>query len=507
MAASFTMAFGGFQHETNTFAPSKANFEDFARAGAWPGLTRGEALFEAVAGVNIPIAGFVDQARALGHRLAPLSWCQATPSAEVTEAAFERIAGKLLDDLQTLVSVGGLDAVYLDLHGAMVTEHLEDGEGELLRRVRAVIGADLPVVASLDLHANVTPEMVAMADALIAFRTYPHVDMAETGARAARHLDALLTGRAGRHKAYRQLPFLMQLTAGCTLHDPAKGLYEYLAELEGGAVSSLSFACGFPPADIWHCGASVLAYGESQAAADAAADALADYACAREGAFVTETWTPAEAVARALSQVRGASRPVILVDSEDNPGGGANSDSVTLLAELVRQGAQGVAVGLIYDPEAAAAAHRAGEGAELAIALGAKSGWPGHAPLTAKYRVERLGDGDFTGSGPFYKGARMRLGPMALLRLDGVAIVVVSRKQQAADQEMFRHLGVEPAEQKILALKSSAHFRAHFQPIAEDIMVVAAGGPNAVDNLALPYRRLRPGLRLMPLGPAFEPAV
>ena len=196
-----------------------------------------------------------------------------------------------------------------------------------------------------------------------------------------------------------------------------------------------------------------------------------------------------------------------LVDSEDNPGGGANSDSVTLLAELVRQGAQGAAVGLIYDPEAAAAAHRAGEGAELAIALGAKSGWPGHAPLTAKYRVERLGDGDFTGSGPFYKGARMRLGPMALLRLDGVAVAVVSRKQQAADQEVFRHLGVEPAEQKILALKSSAHFRAHFQPIAEDIMVVAAGGPNAVDNLALPYRRLRPGLRLMPLGPAFEPAV
>jgi microcystin degradation protein MlrC len=158
---------------------------------------------------------------------------------------------------------------------------------------------------------------------------------------------------------------------------------------------------------------------------------------------------------------------------------------------------------MLCDAEAATAAHAAGEGAELPLALGAKSGLPGHAPLEAAFRVERLGDGSLTGTGPFYKGAHMELGPMALLAIGGVRVVVGSRKLQAADQAIFRHLGVEPAEQKILALKSSVHFRADFQPIAEEILVVASPGPNALDHTQLSYKRLRPGLRLMPLGPAF----
>jgi microcystin degradation protein MlrC len=176
------IAIGGFQHETNTFAPSKASFEDFTRGGAWPGLCRGPALFEAVAGINLPVAGFIERAREGGHELLPLSWAQATPSAEVREDAYERIAGQILEDLAGLRH---LDAVYLDLHGAMVAEHLEDGEGELLARVRRLIGPDLPLVASLDLHANITPAMVELSDALVVFRTYPHIDMAATGARSA----------------------------------------------------------------------------------------------------------------------------------------------------------------------------------------------------------------------------------------------------------------------------------------------------------------------------------
>ena len=174
MPRRFRIAIGGFQHETNTFAPSRATFEDFVRPGAWPGLTRGEALVEAVAGMNIPIAGFAEAASELGLELRPLSWAQATPSAVVTRDAYERIAGQILDDLRGLAEAGELDGVYLDLHGAMVTEHLEDGEGELLGRVRRVVGEALPVVASLDLHANVTPEMVARADALIAYRDADH---------------------------------------------------------------------------------------------------------------------------------------------------------------------------------------------------------------------------------------------------------------------------------------------------------------------------------------------
>ena len=172
----------------------------------------------------------------------------------------------------------------------------------------------------------------------------------------------------------------------------------------------------------------------------------------------------------------------------------------------MRQGAEGAALAILCDGEAAAAAHAAGEGSEVTIALGAKSRLPGHRPLEARYRVERLGDGRFTGTGPFYKGERMRLGPMALLRLGGVSIVVASRKLQAADQAIFRHLGVEPQRQKILALKSTVHFRADFEPIAGPILVVAAPGPNPIDHREVTYRRLRPGLRLMPLGPAFAPA-
>ena len=216
MSEGRRIAIGGFQHETNTFAPSKATFEAFVEPGGWPALTQGDALFADVAGINLPIAGFIEAARDLGHELLPLTWAAASPSAEVTNDAFERISGQIVEDLAALVRQGGLDGLYLDLHGAMVTEDHEDGEGEILRRVRAVVGEALPLVVSLDLHANITPEMVALSDALIAYRTYPHIDMAETGARAARHLHSLLESRAGRCKAFRQLPFLLQLTAGCT---------------------------------------------------------------------------------------------------------------------------------------------------------------------------------------------------------------------------------------------------------------------------------------------------
>ncbi len=492
------IAIGGFQHETNTFAPSKATFEDFARPGAWPGLTRGGALFEAVEGVNLPIAGFIERARAAGHEMQPLSWSQATPSAWVTEDAFERIVGQLVDDLQQFRH---LDGVYLDLHGAMVAEHLEDGEGEILARVRRVVGPDLPVVVSLDLHANVTPDMVALADGLVAFRTYPHVDMAETGARAAELLDRRLVRGVAFHKAYRQLPFLIPTTAGCTTQEPARSIYAHMAELDRPPLASLSFLNGFGPADIHHCGPSLVAYGESEAATEAAAQDLYDFAVAKEEDFASRIWQPAEAVAHAIAAARGAGRPVILADTQDNPGGGANGDTVGLLAELVRQQAEGAVLGLLYDPEAAGAAHQAGRGARLRLPLGGRSAPGGPAPYEAEVRVEALGDGAFTATGPFYEGARMQLGPMALLGLNGVRVAVASRKIQAADQEMFRHLGVEPAEQRILVLKSSVHFRAHFEPIAQEILVVAAPGPNPADFAALTYRRLRPGVRLMPLGP------
>jgi microcystin degradation protein MlrC len=189
---------------------------------------------------------------------------------------------------------------------------------------------------------------------------------------------------------------------------------------------------------------------------------------------------------------------VILADTQDNPGGGGNADSMSLIKALVAGHVPAVLAGIICDPEAAARAHSVGEGASIDLELGARSGTPGETPLEGRFRVAALGDGRFTGTGPFYRGARFELGPMALLELDGVRIAVASRKQQAADQAMFRHLCVEPADHAVLALKSSVHFRADFGPIASRILVVEAPGPNAADPAKLPFARLRPGMRTSP---------
>ena len=491
---------GGFQHETSTFAPTPADYETFATPGAWPGLTRGEGLFEALEGINVGMGGFVPAARAAGAELVPTVWAQANPSAPVTRKAYERIVAMLLEDIAAALPA---DGVYLDLHGAMVAEHFEDGEGELLRRVREIAGPDLPIVASLDLHANVTAQMVEQASALVAFRTYPHVDMAETGARAARHLLGLIGGSGHVHKAYWQCPFLISLTSQCTMTAPAEAIYGALGDLERAEVGHVSLCMGFPLADIRDCGPSAVAYGRNAHDAEVAVGAIASAVEAAERGFASEYWTPDDAVREAMRISRSAAGPVLLADTQDNPGAGADSDTTGLIEALIRLGAEGAVVGILNDPETAEAAHAAGPGAVLVRGIGEGSGLPGHCPLDGRWGIVALGDGEFEGTGPFYKGSRMRLGAMALLEYGGVRVVVSSRKQQAADQAMFRHLGVEPAKTRILGLKSSVHFRADFQPIAAAILIVTAPGPSVADTLALPYRRLRPGVRLAPGGPVF----
>src|SRR5258706_2599912 len=193
------IAVGGFLHETNTFAPTKATYADFVHGGGWPAMAHGADVLKVMRKINVGLAGFVETAEAKGWDMVPTISCGASPSAHVTEDAFERIVKVMVDGIG---NAGALDAVYLELHGAMVTEHFDDGEGEILRRVRQVIGKDLPLVVSLDLHANVTPQMVEHADALIAYRTYPHVDMADTGRASARHLALLLQSKCKFAKAF-----------------------------------------------------------------------------------------------------------------------------------------------------------------------------------------------------------------------------------------------------------------------------------------------------------------
>jgi microcystin degradation protein MlrC len=490
------IAVGGMQHETNTFSPVAASYADFEAPDAWPGLTSGAAMFDALRGINLPAAGFVDEARGLHHTLLPLTWCSAQPSGRVTRDAFERIAASLLSQLR---ECGAVDAVYLDLHGAMVAEHLPDADGELLRRLRALVGADVPVVASLDYHANLSPAMAHAATALVAYRTYPHVDMADCGARAARLLHDVL--RAGPIASrMQQADFLVPLTSQATLVEPMQSLVGLAGSVERGGVMSVSVMPGFPAADVPDCGPAVYACGtDASGVAQAVADLSAEFQ-RREGDFALELYSVPEAL-RVIEQARPSrGRPVILADTQDNPGAGGEADTMGLIKALVAHAVPGVLAGILCDPAAAARAHDAGEGAVAELDLGARTRFDGETPLRARFRVVALGDGRFTGTGPFYRGGRFELGPMALLETGGVHIAVASRKQQAADQAMFRHLRADPADYAVLALKSSVHFRADFGAMAQRILVVEAPGPNVADPARLPFRNLRPGLRTSPRG-------
>lgn len=500
------IAVGGFQHETNTFAPQQATWADFERADAWPPLLHGEELIDGVDGFNIPIAGAVKRLAELGHELIPLAWAAAPPASYVTEDAYERMWALLEREVRAHKP---FDAIYLDLHGAMVAEHIEDGEGELLRRFRAIVGNDLPIVASLDYHANLTPDMAALATALVGYRTYPHIDMATTGRRAAELLDWLLREKRPLYRAYRQLDFLIPLVWQCTFIEPAKSLFDLVGELESGEKShnqgivSVTHTPGFPPADIAHCGPALVVYGHDREAVEAAADRLARAVKAQEKAFDGEMLDPDAAVLRALELARATNKPIVLADVQDNPGAGGTSDTVGLLSALMRHRAKGAVIGMIVDEEAARAAAETGEGNIMRRGIGAAVGYAGERPVAANWRVVKLGDGRFSGTGPFYGGAKFQIGPMALLTDEesGVSAVLACRRVQAADQEMFRHVGIEPSAVPILGLKSTVHFRADFQPIAETILVVRSPGAHITDPMEMPYKHLRTGIRLKPMGP------
>jgi microcystin degradation protein MlrC len=489
------IAIGGFQHETNTFAPSKADYAAFEAGGGWPGAQYGEPIFAAVEGANIPAAGAIQALRQLGHSLVGTAWAAASPSAQVTADAFERVTGELISRLKQALPV---DGVYLDLHGAMVVDTFDDGEGELLRRVREAVGRSVPVVASLDLHANVTHAMIERADALVAYRTYPHVDMAETGARAARVLHQMLGSGKRPAGSFHQLDYLTGIPSQCSFIEPCKAIYEELARLEERHGAVLSFTPGFPMADFAECGMAVFGYGSPDAV-----QRLRGVVADSEKSFAMELHDAPDAVRRAKARGEPGA-PVVLADTQDNPGAGGNGDTTGLLKVLVQQDAPDAVLGMLIDPASAQRAHEVGQGNASVFALGGRSGIPGDAPLHGEFSVERLGDGRFTCTGPMFKGFRMNLGAMALLRsraAPGVRVVLASRKCQAADQEMFRHLGVEPRKSRIVALKSSVHFRADFEPIAKEVLVVKAPGPALADPAEFKWTKLRKGVRLRPMGP------
>ncbi len=492
----------GYQHETNTFAPSLADWAAFTRGDSFPAFVQGAAMQAQLTGVNIPIGGFIDAAKRQGWQLLPSCWAGAIPSSFVTRDAFERIADTLCADVQA-ARAGGLDGIYLDLHGAAVAEHAADSEGELLGRLRAIVGPEVPIVASLDLHANVTHRMLREADALVSYRTYPHVDMADTGELAAQLLARRL--KAGQREPLhaRRLPYLIPLNAQSTWLQPAQGLYEALAELDKRYGTVLSFCMGFPASDFDECAPMVWGHGEQ---AQAAVEAL--YALVAEPTqWQMDILSAREAVIQALALAERAGKPVVIADTQDNPGAGGDSNTTGMLHALLGQGAGKrypgqVALGLVYDAAAGRAALAAGVGAEIELALGTAvptfTGQLSDAPVRGRFKVLAVSDGRVTLKGPMMRGLSVNLGPSACLEIEGVRVAVVSGKKQLLDRELLRMVGIVAEQMRIIVVKSSNHFRADFQPIASQVLVAKAAGPMAADPADLPWKNLPTSTRLRP---------
>lgn len=492
------VAIAGFQHETNSFSPVHAALHSFIEPTNWPGLTKGADVLEGFAGLNISIGGFIDAAPRYGFDLSPILWANATPSGPLTKEAFETIAGMIVEGLCRSPRP---DGIYLDLHGAMIAEGYLDGEGELLRRIRVALGPDIPLVVSLDLHANISDEMVELSDALIACRTYPHVDLAETGRRSARVLSDLLRTEKRTRKVFWKADFLIPTQAQTTLCEPARGLYAEGERIERELnLLDLSLAMGFGLSDTPAAGPTICATAFEDEPAEEAVRHLSALFVDAAPRFFQPTYSPDVAIERAL-RVSTPGRPAVLADLQDNPGAGGTGDTTGLLEALARAGVKASVLAVLYDPPAAAKAHAAGKGVTLTFSLGGHVGGAGSVPYRTTARVEALAKGTFAGTGPMYGSGPMNFGAMALLRLpEGPGVIVGSVNGQAADCSILHRVGVVPEEQDIICLKSGVHFRAAFEPIASEIVVVESPGSNPADYTKLAFKHLRNGVRSMPPG-------
>lgn len=483
-----TVLVGGFQHETNTFSPVLTTYDQFAIGSEWPGLARGAALLETFKDdCNIPISGILSEARRLGFDCIPGTWCAASPSGKVTKDCFEKIAAMLLDDIEQHRDVDGL---LLDLHGAMVTEHLEDGEGELLTRMRDLVGPDMPIIIALDFHANLSQRMLEHATQMHIYKTYPHRDMFETGQYCARSLDQHLNGTTFSHKTLRHASFLLSLNEQCTLVDPFQSIYTDIATLEQQTNTAISLAPGFALADIADAGPSVAVYAHSQAHADETADAVIALLDRYRADFKVTLHTPMQAIEYAKHHP--SQKPIIFADTQDNSGAGGTSDTMGIFRTLADTQTQEAIVAIIVDPDAAQKAFDAGENQSIELTLGEKSDGCNGMPFTGEFLVKSISDEIFDATpGSYYEGCHIDIGPTAYVECEGVGAILASRKMQAADRALFTHLGINPETFTILVLKSSVHFRADFMRMSDEILIVKSPGKAIADLQELTYQHCR----------------
>jgi microcystin degradation protein MlrC len=473
---------GMLAHETNTFSSIPTDRRQFEVHD----LCYGGELLEAYRDTGTCLGGMIAAAAAHGIALAPSLAAAASPAGRVTKEFYAEARARLLSDLRSL---GPLDGVLLDLHGAMVVDGLDDGEGDLLAAVRATVGP-LPIVVTLDFHANVTRGMVEAATLLHGYKTYPHVDMETRGREATERLRDVVGGRLRPTVAFRQPPLLPPIAGQLTARGPMRRLYDLADEMERRPrVISISIFAGFPLADIHDAGLSVyVATDGDQRLADSLADELVETAWSHRHEFLHSAVPVTEAVARALA---ARERPVLLADIADNTGGGAGGDTTEILRELLRVGATDTTVACIWDPDAAAACVAAGVGATVTMSVGGKVD-PAHgAPLSVTGRVRAVSDGRFVFKGPMLRGRTGNLGPTAVLEVGGVKVILITNRRQTLDPEMLRFVGIEPERERIVVVKSTIHYRAAFEPIAREIIEVDAPGLSSSNLTRFAFTNVR----------------
>jgi microcystin degradation protein MlrC len=479
------IATGGISHETSTFAPTPTTLHDFETG---LGFFRGEGILSRFPGTNNCTGGFLAGAERHGFELVPLLWTFAYPGGLIRREAYETLKQEFLN---RLAQAGPVDGVLLDLHGAMVVEGIEDGDGDFIAAVRRAVGPDCPIVATFDLHGNHTAARLEAATAILGFDTYPHVDMAQRGQEAAELIVRTLRREVRPVMALRELPLFWSAACQVTSHPPIDEAFRLVHEVERRpGMLSVTLATGFPWADVPQMGASVIAVADGdRKGAQAAADEVGDWVWQRR-----ERWHRRPlSVTEALDAGERAGRyPIILADMADNTGGGAPGDSTEVLRTFVHRDLQAALLLYLVDPEAANRAHAAGTGQQLRLELGGKSHPIQGPPVPLDVEVVALSDGHFTYDGPMYAGLTGNLGPSAWLRHRGVNVVVVSARMQPLDQAFARTLGIDCAAMRYIAVKSAVHFRSGFERLAGSIHNIDAAAIHTHDFTRLTYHRRRP---------------
>ncbi|MEI9425748.1 M81 family metallopeptidase [Mesorhizobium sp. Cs1299R1N1] len=477
---------GEIEHEANTFSKVPTTLEHFRARG----LLLGDEIPPARRGTRTALGAAFEAAEKFGWTLSHPLAASATPGGTVTNETFEQLCAWFLAGGE------GCDGALINLHGAMVAEGFEDPEGEMLARLRAMLGPDAPIVATLDLHANVTEKMAANASALIAVRTYPHIDYYERTWQGAELVNRVLRGEIRPRTVIAKRPMLDGLDGGRTQAGPMRDLIDRGEALEvSGKALVVSVCAGFSWSDIYDVGPSVTVTADGDSTeARRIAEEFMDYAWETR-AFVSTTDTEvsvAEALERAKAGEAGANKPLVIADIGDNPGGGAYGDTTDLLRAMIAADLQNAAFHAIYDPEAVQAGIVIGVGNKGRILLGGKQAPEmGGGPLEIEAQIVSITDGRFRCHGPSFLGggAWRSFGPSLMLRVGGIEIGVISRPEQTIDLAQLSSIGIDPLHCATIALKSYHHFRAAFEPIAREVIKVDAGGLGSAGPRT--YRHIR----------------